>query len=369
MHRVPRVCILGGVAAVSLYLAATTLIAATFGLTPGSLTFAAHFVGATSGEQTLVLTNQDRRKTLQFAITKVGDFAAVATCGGTVAPLATCEIRVTFSPTAPGPRTGSVTITDIAKAGNKMTATLSGVGVAAGVDAFTLAPSSPPFPDTFQGATASSALVLSNNQLTTATGVALVTTGPFTATGCSAPVAPGGTCTITVTFAPTATHVGAVSGSLAVTSSGPASASATLTATALRRVSLTPEPVAFGGVTVASTSAPQVVTVTNHQGTRVNFGNPLVVFGGPAAGDYSQSATTCGMRLNAGASCTISIRFTPRQGGSRAATLGVNTNAFGSPHAIALSGTGTTPLTISPPTLAFGNVDVGLASPSQLVTI
>ena len=69
------------------------------------------------------------------------------------------------------------------------------------------------------------------------------------------------------------------------------------------------------------------------------------------------------------ASCTISILFTPTRGGSRGATLGVNSNTFGSPHTIALSGTGTTPLTISPPALAFDNVNVGLASASKPVTI
>ena len=61
--------------------------------------------------------------------------------------------------------------------------------------------------------------------------------------------------------------------------------------------------------------------------------------------------------------------FHPTIGGSRTATLGVNSNAYGSPHLVPLSGIGTTPLTISPLSVAFGSVNVGLASASQQVTV
>ena len=215
---------------------------------------------------------------------RVGDFAAVDTCGGTVAPLATCNIQVTFTPTAAGTRTGSITITDTAKASNKMTASLSGTGVAAGVDPFTLGTDIAHLPATFQGCDVrASTLVLTNNQLIPATGITLATAGPFSATGCAAPLGAGSSCTITVTFAPGATDVGAVAGQLTATSSTGANASASLSGTALRRVTVAPDPLPFGNVTVASTSAPSVITVTNNQSTRINLGNPLITFGGPAA--------------------------------------------------------------------------------------
>ena len=49
--------------------------------------------------------------------------------------------------------------------------------------------------------------------------------------------------------------------------------------------------------------------------------------------------------------------------------MGVNTNAFGSPHLAALSGIGTTPLTITPSSVSFSSTNVGLASTPQQVTV
>ena len=57
------------------------------------------------------------------------------------------------------------------------------------------------------------------------------------------------------------------------------------------------------------------------------------------------------------------------RGGSRTATLNINDSAFGSPQQVSLSGVGTTPLTISPGSLTFGNVNVGLQSPAQTITV
>ena len=46
--------------------------------------------------------------------------------------------------------------------------------------------------------------------------------------------------------------------------------------------------------------------------------------------------------LAAGASCTISVVFTPQANGTRTATLNIADNATGSPQMVALSGTGVT---------------------------
>jgi hypothetical protein len=48
---------------------------------------------------------------------------------------------------------------------------------------------------------------------------------------------------------------------------------------------------------------------------------------------------TCGSTLAAGASCTISVTFTPTTL-APSATLNVSTNAAGSPQTVALSGIG-----------------------------
>jgi hypothetical protein len=104
-------------------------------VTGGPLNFNNVVVGQTSAAQTLVLHNTGSATATGIAITTAAPFAATAagTCGTTLilAANATCNITVTFHPTAAGAVTGSVAIT----AGNGSVTgspvNLSGTGVAA----------------------------------------------------------------------------------------------------------------------------------------------------------------------------------------------------------------------------------------------
>src|SRR5258708_13207011 len=56
----------------------------------------------------------------------------------------------------------------------------------------------------------------------------------------------------------------------------------------------------------------------------------------------------------------------PAATGSASGTLSIPDDATGSPHTVALSGTGVQPrATVSPTSLSFGNVKVGLGSPTS----
>jgi hypothetical protein len=100
-------------------------------LSPASLVFASQNVGSTSVAQNVTLTNTG---TAELSITSVGligansgDFTQTNTCGSVTAG-AICGISVTFTPTAAGTRTASVSITDNA-AGSPQAISLSGTGV------------------------------------------------------------------------------------------------------------------------------------------------------------------------------------------------------------------------------------------------
>jgi hypothetical protein len=56
-------------------------------------------------------------------------------------------------------------------------------------------------------------------------------------------------------------------------------------------------------------------------------------------GDFSQTST-CGTSIAAGASCTVSVRFTPTASGTRTGSLTIASNASNSPATVALTGTG-----------------------------
>jgi hypothetical protein len=58
-----------------------------------------------------------------------------------------------------------------------------------------------------------------------------------------------------------------------------------------------------------------------------------------ASGDFAVVGT-CGTSLASGASCAVSISFTPTATGTRTGTLQFVDDASGSPHAVTLTGTG-----------------------------
>jgi centrosomal CEP192-like protein len=72
-----------------------------------------------------------------------------------------------------------------------------------------------------------------------------------------------------------------------------------------------------------------------------NNGNAaLTISGITASGDFSQT-NNC-TTLNAGASCTVNVKFTPTATGTRSGSVTITDTAPGSPHTVSLSGTGTT---------------------------
>src|SRR4029077_8533205 len=84
---------------------------------------------------------------------------------------------------------------------------------------------------------------------------------------------------------------------------------------------------------------------------------------------FSQT-NTCGTSLAAGASCAVSVKFSPTAAGARSGTLSVT--AAGSTTAVPLSGTGVAPgpiLGANPGSLTFGSTVVGATSATQTVTV
>jgi subtilase family serine protease len=106
-------------------------------LTPTSLKWGKILVGVTSGKKAVVLTNSGTGTLNISTLVASGDFALAAVkatkkitpCvnGTTLAPSATCQFKVTFTPTQTGVRNGDITITDNA-AGSPQQVTLTGTG-------------------------------------------------------------------------------------------------------------------------------------------------------------------------------------------------------------------------------------------------
>jgi hypothetical protein len=131
-------------------------------------------------------------------------------------------------------------------------------------------------------------------------------------------------------------------------------------------IALFPQKLTFSDRATGFTSPPQTVTLINSGSA------PLSITSIVANGDFAQT-NTCGNSVAAGgATCTIDVTFTPTETGSRTGDITITDNAGGSPHAIALTGTGITPtpaVTLEPAPLDFPDQTVGTTSAGQTVTL
>ncbi len=105
-------------------------------------------------------------------------------------------------------------------------------------------------------------------------------------------------------------------------------------------VSLSPTSLSFGNHQVNTTSSAQTVTLKNSGNAALTIKG--IGLSGPNSGDFHQQNTcpSSSSTLAAGASCTISVTFTPTAEGTRSASLAIADNASGSPQSVTLSGTG-----------------------------
>jgi thiol-disulfide isomerase/thioredoxin len=301
-----------------------------------------------SGQATLVLA------ALGVSGSSASDYALVGTCGAGVslAVGAQCTLAARFAPTALGTRSASVALTSNAPS---VTVGLTGSGAAAPAAIAALAPGATDFGTVTVGAAPVSRTFTLSNAGTAALDIAAVAVDDtdFAATsGCGSSVAPSGSCSIVVAFAPAAATTYA--GTLTITSNG-GKATAALTGSG----SLAPVPVlawvgvaAFADTAVGSTSAPVSLTLVN-QGPGASTLTSLAA----SSAEFVVGGTcVAGTVLAGGSSCAVTLAFAPAAVGPRPATLSIA--ASGSPPPpLALSGNGILAaqqaLTVTPNAVSF----------------
>ena len=111
---------------------------------PTALTFGPQVTGSTSAAQSVTVANPTSAAASVSSITASGPFAETNNCGSSIAANSSCTVNVTFSPTATGASTGSVTIN---AGGVTSTVSLTGTGTAPG-PVLSASPASLSFPST-----------------------------------------------------------------------------------------------------------------------------------------------------------------------------------------------------------------------------
>lgn len=176
----------------------------------------------------------------------------------------------------------------------------------------------------------------------------------------------GGSCTINVTFTPAAagsttdeiTITDSAAGSphhVAVTGTGVTGGAGTLT--------LTPKTLVFPVQALNTTSPPQNVQVVNSSLSAITISNIAV------SGSFNET-NNCGTVpaiLNPGASCTVSVTFTPTKTGSATGSLSVTDNGAGSPQSATVSGAGGGVFTLAA-RKSFSTIVIGATSTTFTVS-
>ena len=209
-------------------------------------------------------------------------------------------------------------------------------------------------------------MTLTNTGNTDLTVNTVTITGPnnsdFAQTSTCTTVSPQATCAINVTFTPTL--VGTETANVSVTDNAPGSPQlGSLTGVGLGNgpaVLFSPTSLTFTTQLVGSSSPPQGVTLSN-------IGNAaLAITKISVSANFSQT-NNCGSSVAAGASCTITVTFTPTTIHTITGSVTVTDNATGSPQTVPLTGTGTY-VKLSPASMNFGTVMVGKKSAPQVAT-
>ncbi|MGD0797781.1 MAG: choice-of-anchor D domain-containing protein [Acidobacteriaceae bacterium] len=227
-------------------------------LSPTSLNFGSVLVN-TTGTMGVQISNTGASP-VTLSLSATGDYSVVVgscpTAGGTLAAGASCTVQVSFLPLETGALSGALSIAGSAT-GLPLMVPLSGVGVQSSLG---ISPGSLSFGSVAVGASATRSLTLANTGTAAITRVGAVVslgTADYTISGpCTVTtLAAGGSCSVTVTFAPAAT--GSQPGTLTVTSSdisSPAAVGLTGTGAAGGTFTLTANGGGSASATVASGS-------------------------------------------------------------------------------------------------------------------
>jgi hypothetical protein len=369
-----------------------TGVTGTLGLTvsPTTIKFPSQVAGTQSPiSPNILLTNTGTSPVTISSIvlggTNPADFAISNGCPSSLSqgPTGnTCNVTVTFTPAAAAAYTATVTITD--NAGAATVVNISGTGVA-DTKLLTVTPTSLTFdPQVTETTSATQYITVTNTGNYTVTFTSVTITGNFAlaSQGCTGTIAPGGTCSIGVTFTPTSASSTAKTGTVTIAdNSTVGSGKQTVSLSGLgiattSEIELSQTAVVFDAQTVATASPVQLVYYYNQGNTASTISTGAI--SGTNATDFSLSgsscATTSASAVAAYSYCYYRITFTPAAAGARGpATLTITDSDPGSPRLVTLSGTGISSavpeVSFNPASLTFASQAEGTTSAPQNINL
>lgn len=346
-------------------------------VTPQAINFGNRLLNTTSPASTVTIKNTGNTdlhlSAIALAGANIADFSLTTPAVPlTLQPNGLVALSVTFTPSATGPRSASISVTHDA-GGAAFTLALTGNGIA---PTFSVNPVSVDFGEQQINIASTPKLLTITN-----TGTADLVVSQISVTGTDAAafsfaaltlpmtIAPGNTGNVTVTFKPTTVGNKSAAITFADNANGSPHSVPVAGVGTLPVITLNPVSLDFGTQLVGSTSAQKSFTISN-TGT-----GDLVVSNldltGTNVGDFSIVSVTLPFTVRAGSPKTINVMFTPTADVVRTASVRITHNAEGSPSTVSLTGTGIQPVIgIAPANVTFTTPQlVNTTSPESILTL
>jgi len=348
-----------------------------------TIVFTSESVGSNVNQpnpQTVTLTNTGNSPvTISSIVSSSAVFAVSNSCPVSPATLApgptgnTCTFSVTFTPTAAGKTTGTVTITDSAP-GASPTVAMSGTGLT-DVKTVAVTPATLVFiPQVVNTTSATQSVTVSNTGNANITMSSVTVTGNYsiTSNGCPATyvLTPATSCSISVAFTPLQAKT--LTGTLTITDTATSPTQrVTLTGTGIAstsEISLSQTSMVFDQQVVGVPSLQQTLYYYNQSNGSVSITSVT-----PPASDFTLPSNGCSGSISALSYCSIKIVFNPTTTGLRTGTIVIADSAPGSPRMINLSGIGVSAAapqaTLTPTSLTFASQALGTTSAAQNINL
>ena len=338
-------------------------------LNPLSVSFPSTAVGQLSAPLPVLLTNTGDLPLTSIAVSVSTAFQTSNDCGTQLAGHSACNIQVVFAPIQIGIQPGLLTVSD---AQRTQTVSLSGTGVQPAT--LVVSPVSLTFAVQNVGVAGTpDLLTITNSGGASAANVGFQITGASAAsfstgtTTCTAVLTGGASCTVQVIFSPTA--AGGSTATLIISSAtlGVSSISVPLNGAGkvASGLNVSPAQLAFGAVTVGSSSPAQTITVSNTS----NIAASQLALSVTSA--FSMVQNTCASTLAAGSTCTVGIAFAPTVTGPATGAFNVASPSIATSATVPLSGTGAVAagIAVTPSAIDFPPTGVGQTSSPATVTI
>jgi hypothetical protein len=275
------------------------------GAVPGSLTFGQQPLNTTSAAQSVMLTNSGATVLTVTKIgltgTNAGDYAETTNCGATLAASASCQVSITFTPTAQGTRSATLAVSDNAP-GSPQSLTITGTTTPA--PELTLSPASLMFPGQYVGTSGLPQTITATNTGGATLTIASVKTSASdfgVLNACGGSLAAGSSCSIGVFFDPSAS--GSRSGTLTIADdAGDSPQSVALAGTG--------QDFSFSASSSTDTIAPgQTATYTIAVNPIAGFNQPVALScsGAPTGSTCSLSSTSVALSGSSPVSVTVSV--------------------------------------------------------------